>query len=172
MMKPANFLTRTCMFACILFLGVSCKDTDEFFSSDKDNNTVLKDVNTFDFSTSQEVDLIVDYSAFNAMIPVFFSVYNVNPFVNENEIGEYIDENIKPIYAAYTAPNGKFDATVTLPAYARVLHIVTGNFLVGLRRTVVEIVNGEARAIVENPLADVQQSRMTRAPWRVAGGNA
>ena len=73
--------------------------------------------NSFDFSTVQTVKLNVDYSAFNAKIPVFFSVYNVNPFVNENKIDEYIDENIKPIYAAYTKPDGKFDQTVTLPAF-------------------------------------------------------
>lgn len=172
MHKSFNFFTRAGVCAFALFLVASCKDSDDFFSSDKDGDKDLTEANTFDFSTSQEVDLIVDYSAFNAKIPVFFSVYNVNPFVNENKIDEYINEDIKPIFAAYTAPNGKYDETITLPAYARLLHIVTGNFLVGLRRTVVEIVNGEARAIVENPLADVQQSRMTRAPWKVAGAGS
>ncbi len=95
----------------------------------------------------------VDYSDFNAKIPVFFSVYNVNPFVNENTIGEYINPNIKPIFAGYTEPNGKYDQTVTLPAYAKVLHVVTGNFLVGLRRNLVEVSNGQANLVVENPLA-------------------
>lgn len=157
-----RFITRFCIFACFCIAAVSCTDKDEFF--DKDHGSSDGSVaNAFDFSTSQEIDLIVDYSAFDAKIPVFFSVYNVNPFVNENQIDEYIDENIKPIFAGYTDLDGKYDETITLPAYAKVLHIVTGNFLVGLRRTAVEIINGEARAIVENPLANVQQARVTRA---------
>ena len=171
MTKTKHFITRLCIYAFACVVAISCKDTDDFFDKEKES-TIDKVANTFDFSTSQEIDLIVDYSAFNAKIPVFFSVYNVNPFVNENKDDEYIDENIKPIFAAYTEPNGKYDQTVTLPAYAKVLHIVTGNFLVGLRRTTVEIINGVARAIVENPLADVQQSRMTRAPWQVAGAGS
>ena len=167
MARTKHFITRLCIYAFACVVAVSCKDTDDFF--DNGNDSPVDEVaNPFDFSTTQEVDLIVDYSAFNAKIPVFFSVYNVNPFVNENKEDEYIDESIKPIFAGYTEPDGKYDQTVTLPAYAKVLHIVTGNFVVGLRRTPVEILNGTARAIVENPLADAQ-SRMTRAPWRVAG---
>ena len=170
MTKTNRFITRLCIFAFAGVVAISCKDTDDFFDKEGgDTPSVDKVANTFDFSTTQTVDLIVDYSAFNAKIPVFFSVYNVNPFVNENKIDEYIDKNIKPIYAAYTKPDGKFDQTVTLPAYAKVLHIVTGNFLVGLRRTVVEVKNGQARAIVENPLADIQESRTTRAAWHVPG---
>ena len=167
MAKTKHFITRLCIYAFACVVAISCKDDDEFFDRGSDS-TVDGVANAFDFSTTQDVDLIVDYSAFHAKTPVFFSVYNVNPFVNENKADEYIDESIKPIYAAYTEPDGKYDQTVTLPAYAKVLHIVTGNFLVGLRRTVVEVVNGQARAIVDNPLANAK-SRMTRAPWRVKG---
>lgn len=163
MNNSVKFFMRTCAFACVLFAVFSCKDDDEFLNKSDDNPvTEVREANTFDFSTTQEVDLIVDYSAFNANVPVFFSVYSVNPFVNENKVDEYIDENIRPIYAAYTDKYGKFDQTVNLPAYARVLHIVTGNFLVGLRRTMVEIVDGQARAIVENPGTSAF-SRLTRA---------
>ena len=166
MTKTNRIFSRLCILAFASVVAISCKDTDDFFDRGSEPSPTDQAAKTFDFSTSQEVDLIVDYSAFNAKIPVFFSVYNVNPFVNENKVDEYIDENIKPIFAAYTEPDGKYDQTVTLPSYAKVLHIVTGNFLVGLRRTVVEVKNGEARAIVDNPLAEVQQSR---APWRVSG---
>ena len=150
MHNPAKFLARTCTFACILFIGASCSDTDEFFYKEKKNET--KEANYFDFSTTQEVDLIVDYSDFQANIPVFFSVYATNPFVNENTLGEYISEDIKPIFAGYTGKDGRFDETITLPAYAKVLHVVTGNFLVGLRRNVTSVENGEARVIVKDPL--------------------
>lgn len=156
-----HFITRFCIFACVGVFALSCSDKDDFLEKEN-NSSVDKVANTFDFSTSQEVDLIVDYSAFNANVPVLFSVYNVNPFVNENKDGEYIDESINPIYVGYTAKNGIFDKTITLPAYARVLHIVTGNFLVGLRRTSVEVFNGEARAIVNNPKATAETRMMTR----------
>lgn len=168
MSSSVRFFSRACVLASVLSTFVSCKDSDDFFSTDERKNPVSNS-NRFDFSTTQNVDLIVDYSAFNAKIPVFFSVYNVNPFVNENNLGEYIDENVAPLFAGYTDENGKFDETVVLPAYAKRLHIVTGNFLVGLRRNVVQVSNGIARAIVENPLADAQQTRANRAPFRVAG---
>jgi len=164
-----NYFAKACLCAGVFAVVISCKDSDDFFEKDNGDGEVTKEANYFDFSTSQDVDLIVDYSAFKAKVPVFFSVYSVNPFVNENTAEEYINENIKPIFAGYTDVNGKYDETITLPAYAKVLHIVTGNFLVGLRRTMVEVVNGQARAIVEKPVANVQESRMTRSPWRVAG---
>ena len=121
MHNSVRFFLRSCIYTCIFFVGVSCKDTDDFLSPG--SKTEVKEANSFDFSTTQELDLVVDYSDFNAKIPVFFSVYNVNPFVNENTIEEYVDPNIKPIFAGYTEPNGKYDETVTLPAYAKVLHI-------------------------------------------------
>ena len=163
MHTPAKILARTCTFACIFFVATACQDTDDFFASDK-TPSVTKEANTFDFSTSQEVDLIVDYSDFEANVPVFFSVYNVNPFVNENTTSEYIDENIKPIFSGYTGKDGKFDETVTLPAYAKRLHVVTGNFLVGLRRTMTTVENGEARMIVTNPMRETAtRAAITRA---------
>ena len=151
MHNPAKLLARTCTFACILFIGISCKDTDDFFEKEKGSGT-KSEANYFDFSTTQEVDLIVDYSDFQANIPVFFSVYRENPIKNENQLGEYIDENIKPLFEGYTGKDGKFDETITLPTYATALHVVTGNFLVGLRRNVTSVENGQARVIVEDPL--------------------
>ena len=162
MMNPANFLTRACLFACASILIISCKDTDDFLN-EKEDTPIVNGANTFDFSTSQTVDLRVDYSDFKANIPVFFSVYNTNPFVNENTLGEYIDENIKPIFSAYTNKQGKFDETVTLPAYAKRLHIVTGNFLVGLRRDMAAVENGEATMSVKKPVADASARSITRA---------
>ena len=152
------------LYACLITVGVSCTDSKDFVDGNENTPTTPSKTraNSFDFSTTQEVDLIVDYSAFNANVPVFFSVYNVNPFVNENQIGEYIDESIKPIFSGYTNKNGVFDETVTLPKYAKRLHIITGNFLVGLRRTVVEVINDEARAIVDNPMAKTTRSATNR----------
>ncbi len=163
MFNSFKFLMRAGLYACLISVGISCTDSEDF-ADEKDNKPTPSKTraNSFDFSTTQKVDLIVDYSAFNAKVPVFFSVYNVNPFVNENQIGEYIDESIKPVFSGYTDKNGKFDETVTLPKYAKRLHIVTGNFLVGLRRTVVEVIDDEARAIVDNPMAKTTRSATNR----------
>ena len=163
MNAPAKFLARIFLFASICALGASCSDTDPFFNDNPGTETE-EAANAFDFSTSRRVDLIVDYSDFEANIPVFFSVYNTNPFVNENTVGEYIDESIKPLFSGYTAKNGRFDATITLPAYAKRLHIVTGNFLVGLRRNVVLVQDGKATLKVEDPLRNVRQNAPRRVP--------
>ena len=164
MSNSFKFLMSAGLYACLITVGVSCTDSKDFVDGNENTPTTPSKTraNSFDFSTTQEVDLIVDYSAFNANVPVFFSVYNVNPFVNENQIGEYIDESIKPIFSGYTNKNGLFDETVTLPKYAKRLHIITGNFLVGLRRTVVEVIDDEARAIVDNPMAKTTRSATNR----------
>ena len=161
MRKSFNYLSRACLYACVLLIAVSCKDSDEFFSKG-DEPAPTTSANLFDFSTSQEVDLIVDYSDFKIYGPVWFSVYSVNPYVNEMQSDEYINENIKPLFQGYTDEKGKFDATITLPAYAKVLHVVTGNFFVSDRRILTEIVNGEAKAIAADKKASAA-SRMTRA---------
>ena len=148
MVTTNQFITRICMFACVCIATVSCSK-DEFFEKDGSESSEEKVANTFDFSTTQDVDLIVDYSDFEIYGPVLFSVYNVNPIVKENTIDEYVDEDVEPIYEAYTDAQGKFDATITLPAYAKVLHVVTGNVFIGLRRAVVEVINGEAKVKVD-----------------------
>ena len=84
MMKSA----KVALMAVLSVLAVSCKDTDVF---DPDgplpggDETSEKVANTFDFSTIQNVNLSVDYSAFKLYGPVQFSVYNQNPFVGEDE---------------------------------------------------------------------------------------
>ena len=165
MAKTKHFITRLCIYAFASVVAISCKDTDDYF--DKGNESAVDKVaNTFDFSTKQDVDLIVDYSDFEIYGPVRFSIYDVNPIVNENEYNEYVNEDIEPIFEAYTNENGKFDATITLPAYAKVLHIVTGNFMIGLKRKAVEVVNGEVRLKLDAEVsaAGGADSRMTRAP--------
>lgn len=168
MSNPANYFMRACMFACILFVGASCSDNDDFFASDE-NKTATDEANVFDFSTTRKVDLIVDYSQFKIYGPVFFSVYSKNPIVNEgNEDIEYVDESIVPLFSGYTDEKGKFDATISLPAYAKALHIVTGNFMIGLKRKAVEVANGKAEAIIANPAASAQGAK-TRATFRAPG---
>lgn len=162
MAKTKQFISRLCIFAFAGVVAISCNDTDELTSSG-DNKKEVGEANTFDFSTTKKVDLVVDYSDFKPYGPVLFSVYNVNPLVNEGSGLEYVDENIEPIFSGYTDEQGKFDATVSLPAYAKVLHIVTGNFIVGLRRSMVEVINGSAKVVI-SPNSLPVQTRLTRAP--------
>jgi hypothetical protein len=129
----------------------------------ENGNNSSTEANTFDFSTTRNVDLIVDYSDFKPYGPVFFSVYNVNPLVNEGSGLEYVDESIEPVFEGYTDERGKFDATVSLPAYANVLYVVTGNFIVGLRKSMAEVTNGVAKVVVSKPEA-AATSRGFRAP--------
>lgn len=165
MLHHFNFMTRACLCACVLFAATSCKDTDDFLDKNSGNNSKTE-ANDFDFSTKQDVDLIVDYSAFETFGPVRFSIYDTNPVVNEGTDDEYINENIKPIIDVYTDNSGLFDQTISLPTYANVLHIVTGNLAIGLSHESVEIVkNGTTKVVVKN---DGSTYRATM-PRRAAG---
>ena len=124
----------------------ACKDKDLYDPNAPKPGEEQKVANTFDFSTIQDVMLTVDYSAFNTHGPVFFSIYHENPFVGEGE-DEHLDENIKPIYEDYTDKNGRFSQAVELPAYAKHLYVVTGNFFVTEQLMETDVQNGGARAV-------------------------
>ncbi|MBQ7442754.1 MAG: LruC domain-containing protein [Bacteroidaceae bacterium] len=155
-------LFRAGVYAGILLLSTSCKDTDAFFSN-SDSRTDTQTANTFNFSTTQKLDLIVDYSAFKVYGPVRFSVYNVNPIVGENTDAEYIDESIEPLFEAFTDEHGRYDATITLPAYAKVLYVVTRYLTISQRRMAVEVVNGLAKAVAQNDGGADTRAVATRA---------
>ena len=162
MIKTANLLQRVCLCSCILFVASSCKETDDFFK-EKDNGTSQEQVNDFDFSTTRDVDLIVDYTEFETYGPVRFSIYSANPIIGEGTENEYINENIKPLIEVYTNDRGIFDQTLSLPAYAKILHIVTGNLAIGFAHSTVEVVNGTAKVVVKNDGSTTQASAATRA---------
>lgn len=154
---------RVCTIACVLLALMSCKDTDEFFNN-KVSGTTTEPANTFNFSTLQTVDLQIDYSAYDTHGPVQFAIYNCNPFIEETDLTKTIDENIDPIFTGYTDKDGKFDADVTLPSYAKVLYITTGDMFVGTKKMVVAIENGAAKAV-----ADAGAGTTRSAAHRVKG---
>jgi LruC domain-containing protein len=96
----------------------------------------------FDFSTSNDVMLTVDYSANSPIAPVFFRVYSENPFN-----GDELDPNIKPVYSNYTDGQGRFSQSVELPSYATNLYIFTGDFFVDEQLMNVQVANKVASAI-------------------------
>ena len=109
--------------------------------------------NSFDFSTVQNVNLNVDYSAYKTYGPVFFGVYTENPFIEvEGAPDPQWNEDVKPIYEDYTEANGKFNAVVELPAYAQHLYIATGNFFTGMMLLEADVNNGSASVVAENTL--------------------
>ena len=167
MITYSKFLFGACVCSCIMFAVTSCKDTDEFLEKKDSGNTGnrTEEANLFDFSTTREVDLQVEYNGFETLGPVRFSIYDTNPVVNEGTEEAYVSQNVKPLIEAYTDDNGKFDQTLTLPAYAKELHIVTGNLAIGLSHESVKVVNNEAKVVVKNDGSTQLATRSTlRAP--------
>ena len=106
--------------------------------------------NSFDFSTVQKVDLNVDYNSVKTYGPVFFRVFTENPFSNEDDTDIKWNEDVKPIYEDYTDDNGRFNAVVELPSYARHLYIATDNFYTGMKLLEGDVRNGNASVVAEN----------------------
>ena len=156
-MKKSTMMLLTLM-SVMMF---SCKDKDLYDPNAVKPGEEQKVANTFDFSTVQDVMLTVDYSAFNTHGPVFFSIYHENPFVGEGE-DEHLDENIKPIYEDYTDKNGRFNQTVELPAYAKHLYVVTGNFFVTERLMETDVQNGGAKATAKSAGTRAASRAVTR----------
>ena len=138
-------MKRTILFAAIAGLLVSCvRDIDVKEGQTEQGKDEV--INQFDFSTVQDVNLSVDYSAFNAPAPVLFSVYSENPFTGSEE-SMTLRSDISPIFEAYTGKDGKFNDAVKLPAYAKQLYVVTGNFFVTDNLITVDVKNGTASAV-------------------------
>ena len=130
--------------------------SDDSNSSNGDSNYVLiGERGFFDFSTSNNVNLTVDYSASNPSAPIFFRVFSEDPFN-----GEELDPNIKPIYSDFTDGEGHFSQVVELPSYATDLYVFTGDFFVDDQLMNVKVVNNAAEAVAGT----------TRSAHRAAAG--
>ena len=119
-----------------------------------------KVANAFDFKTTQDVNLTVDYASAGA---VFFEVYAENPIVKtlENDIPVISrNKNAKSLYGGYTNANGHFSGKVTLPAYATHLYIYSGNMLLDTNLLETDVNGGQAIAKAEST---AQSRALTRA---------
>lgn len=95
----------------IIAMGVSsCVDSDkDLYQEDPGTGT-----NPSSFSTVQKVQVEIDYSDSESRVP--FSIYDGNPLIEgENTIA--LKENVQALDGAWTDEQGKFTATVDLPAY-------------------------------------------------------
>lgn len=143
-------LSKVCSLVFLAILLVACGDKFQFDPSNNPGGDGNKKVaNTFNFSTVQEVQLSVDYSAFKTYGPVFFGVYTQNPFIEGSDVDLW-DENATPIFEDYTDANGKFSEVVELPTYAQHLYIATGNFFTGMYLMEADVKNSSASVVAEN----------------------
>ena len=152
-------LGKICLGLILAVSMASCVDKSKYEMSVDTGDSMPGEVaNSFDFSTVQNVNLNVDYSAFKTYGPVFFGVYTENPFIEvedpfievEGAPDDQWNEDVKPIYEDYTEANGKFNAVVELPAYAQHLYIATGNFFTGMMLLEADVNNGSASVVAEN----------------------
>lgn len=125
----------------------SCSNTDMY--DEKAVEELATRANNFNFSTQQSVNLTVDYTAYETYGPVFFSVYAENPFEGSEE-NIRLKEGVQPIFGSYTNADRRFSETITLPAYAKKLYVVSGNFLISETMIETEISNGHATATATN----------------------
>ena len=117
--------------------------------------------NTFDFSTTQSVNLAIDYSACGAGA-VFFSIYDEYPMSDDTD--PVLRDDIQPVFEAYTNNSGIFNTEITLPAYAEHLYIYTGNFFVKEQLLECNVVNGSVQVTVTNSRATTRSAfAMTRS---------
>lgn len=157
-MKKVLILTSIFM----LFL-TSCGDVDVYDEKAVEERAMK--ANDFNFSTEQIVNLSIDYSTYETFGPVFFSVYAENPFEGSDE-NIRLKDGVKAIFSNYTNANRIFNETITLPAYAKKLYIVTGNFLIPLTLMETEIANGNAKAKAEFLGKSTATARSTRSVKR------
>ena len=98
---------------------------------------VEEEIFDFDYSTKAEgVSLDVEYNNTGVKAPVYFEIYDTCPVDLKSEKLNYVKlDGVLPIYSAYTDANGKYTATIDLPAYASKLYVYAPAFYA---RTLIE----------------------------------
>ena len=152
----------TVFFALTTLWG--CHSHDLYDPNFNGNNEVKPEANIFNFSTTQTVNLNVDYSACGAGA-VFFSIYDEYPMSDDAD--PVLKDDIQPMFEAYTNNSGVFNSVITLPAYAEHLYIYTGNFFVKEQLLECDVQNGSARIIAK----DARTTRRAFTRTRSADGN-
>lgn len=140
--------------------------------------------NTSKFSTEQEVQVEIDYSLTKAKVPFF--IYDQNPIIsvkddNGDETGScMLDDNIKPLDAAWTEDDGTISKKIILPSYVSEVYIVSEAFY-ATRMMKGKIINGvlkvtepeykeqpETRALGNNSITE-ERGRFEKLNWGKLG---
>lgn len=146
---------RRFWLACtmVIVVGISsCVDSDK----DLYQEAPGVEINTSNFSTIQKVQVEIDYSNSESRVP--FSIYDGNPLI-EGENTTILKENVQALDGAWTDEQGKFTATVELPAYVSNVYIVSTSPFA--RQAIPgKIVNGVLK------VSDTDEQFTTRASYR------
>lgn len=146
---------RRFWLACtmVIVVGISsCVDSDK----DLYQEAPGAEINTSNFSTIQKVQVEIDYSDSESRVP--FSIYDGNPLI-EGENTTILKENVQALDGAWTDEQGKFTATVELPAYVSNVYIVSTSPFA--RQAIPgKIVNGVLK------VSDTDEQLTTRASYR------
>lgn len=139
--------------AMVIVVGISsCVDSDK----DLYQEAPGAEINTSNFSTIQKVQVEIDYSNSESRVP--FSIYDGNPLI-EGENTTILKENVQALDGAWTDEQGKFTATVELPAYVSNVYIVSTSPFA--RQAIPgKIVNGVLK------VSDTDEQLTTRASYR------
>lgn len=130
------------IIASMLTLAVSCVEKEPGGNGDE---PVPGGDEMFDFSTEQTVTLSLDYGFSGYSIN--FDVYVENP-LNEDGL---MNEELQPIYGAYTDASSQFSGTIKLPAYVDAIYVCSD--YVGVPRCIeLDVVNGVAAYKYEMPI--------------------
>ena len=150
------YMKRMTTFAAIgLLVLASCSKSKDLYdpnisSGDKPEPEIKVEANTFDFSTTQSVNLAVDYSACNAGA-VWFSIYADYPLSDDPD--PVLKNDLQPVFEAFTNTSGIFNETITLPAYAEHLYVYTGNFFVKDQLLECDVLSGSAKVTAQSATA-------------------
>lgn len=146
---------RRFWLACtmVIVVGISsCVDSDK----DLYQEAPGAEINTSIFSTIQKVQVEIDCSNSESRVP--FSIYDGNPLI-EGENTIILKENVQALDGAWTDEQGKFTATVELPAYVSNVYIVSTSPFA--RQAIPgKIVNGVLK------VSDTDEQFTTRASYR------
>lgn len=146
---------RRFWLACtmVIVVGISsCVDSDK----DLYQEAPGVEINTSNFSTIQKVQVEIDCSNSESRVP--FSIYDGNPLI-EGENTTILKENVQALDGAWTDEQGKFTATVELPAYVSNVYIVSTSPFA--RQAIPgKIVNGVLK------VSDTDEQLTTRASYR------
>ena len=146
---------RRFWLACtmVIVVGISsCVDSDK----DLYQEAPGVEINTSNFSTIQKVQVEIDCSNSESRVPL--SIYDGNPLI-EGENTIILKENVQALDGAWTDEQGKFTATVELPAYVSNVYIVSTSPFA--RQAIPgKIVNGVLK------VSDTDEQLTTRASYR------
>ena len=149
---------RTIKSFSLLFMTAmmiwGCSKTDMYQENNQNPESaptpVKPEANLFDFSTTQSINLAIDYSVYKAGA-VWFSIYTEYPLSDDTD--PVLRNDLQPVFEAFTNTSGIFNETVTLPAYAEHLYVYTGNFFVKDQLLECDVTGASAKVTAQSSAA-------------------